>query len=75
MAIQVQIRGASIAQREDGEVVLAITLDTTNDAFPGDETILAVSYPVTMTAVDIRSAINDAVTLLWIARETPQWTA
>lgn len=73
MAIQVAIRGADLAQREDGTSVLALALTTTNDAYPGKELRFSLTYPVTMTAAGIKSAINGAVALLWQGHGLPQW--
>jgi len=69
MAIQVQIKDAKIAQ--DG---LALTIDTTNSAQPGKTLRFEKTYAVTMAAVDIKAAIDAAVTLLWQAMATPSWT-
>ena len=72
--MNVAIKGASLSQRDDGTVVLALTATTTNSEYPGVDLMFALEFAVTMTAAEIQSAINDAVTLLWLAHGMPEWT-
>jgi len=74
MAIQVKVRGVDLAQREDGTSVLTLALTTTNDAYPDETLRMSLAYPVSLTAAQIQSQINEAVTLLWQAHGMPQWT-
>ena len=74
MAMQVQARKADLGQREDGTVVLALALTTTNDDYAGEELRVSLAYPTSMTAAEIQAAISTAVTLLWTAHGMPQWT-
>lgn len=51
---------------------LNLAIDTSQD---GSEPIrIQQNYATTMTAVEIKSAIDSAVSLLWLALENPSWT-
>ena len=69
MAIQVQIQNV----KAEGTHV-ALCIDTTNDAHPGETLRFEAFYALTMSAAEIQAAINAAVTLLWIAVQNPSWT-
>ena len=69
MAIQVAIVDAKIADNK-----LALTVDTTNDAYPDDMQRLEAALPTTMSAAEIKANIDAAVTLLWQALSNPSWT-
>ena len=71
--MKVRVVGASLAQRDDGTVVMALTLVTTNVAYPDVQLTFALTFPVSMTAVQIQSQVNAAVTLLWRAHGMPEW--
>ena len=72
--MKVQVVGASLSQREDGTIVVALTLTTTNTAYPNTQLTFALTFPVTLAAAEIKSEINVAVTLLWQAHGMPEWT-
>lgn len=72
--ITIALTGSQIAQGEDGTVAISLVLRTTNTAYPGEELTFNVRYPVSMTAIQIKSDIDAAVTLLWQTKAQPQWT-
>lgn len=72
--MKVKVIGANLSQRDDGTVVVALTMATTNTAYPGTQLTFALTFSVSLTAAQIKTAINAAVTLLWQAHGMPEWT-
>ena len=68
MAIQITIVGAAIQNNE-----LVVTVDTTNDTRPGDTRRLDAAFPTTMSALEIKAQIDQAIQLLWVALSNPSW--
>ena len=69
MAIQVTIVDAGIQNNE-----LYLTVDTTNDAAPGDKRRFSGKFAQGLTALQIKTQIDTAVSLLWVALGTRSWT-
>jgi len=68
MAIHVQINNAKVADDK-----LSLCIDTTNDSYPGQTLRFDANYAMTMSAPQIKTAINAAITLLWTAMSNPNW--
>ena len=69
MAIQITITDAKIADNK-----LSLTIDTTNDAQPGDTRRMEAAFVTTMSAAEIKAQVDAAVRIMWVALSSPSWT-
>lgn len=69
MSIQMTITDAIVADSK-----LHLTVHSTNTDRPGDLARLQASFALTNTVEEIVAELNNAATLLWIAKASPTWT-
>jgi len=75
MAITVTIENSSVGIDEtnnENRIFLAISSENTDRA--GEKATMSMSFPVSVQALQMKSEINDAATLLWQSSDSKTWT-